>query len=124
MSSQVFFFFIKIYDLKMTVSKALRITVLAMVVVAGQAFMVRILCRYFSVTIHCTLSVRRVPRVLAAKLLACCRACKLREPRFRSAYMRAPCRWAKDGRCERYFPDNGALDLEQRIVGAHAQIRC
>lgn len=34
-----------------------------------------------------------------------------------------PCRWAKDARCERYFPDNGALDLEQRIVGAHAQIR-
>ena len=34
-----------------------------------------------------------------------------------------PCRWAKDGRCERYFPDNGALDLEQRIVGAHAQTR-
>ena len=65
----------------MSGSKGLRITVLAMVVVAGQAFMVRILCRDFSVTIHRALSVR-VPRVPAAKLLGCCRECKLREPRF------------------------------------------
>ena len=106
----------------MALSKGLRITVLAMFVVAGQAFMVRILCIDFPVTIQ-SASIVAVPRVLAAKLLGCCRECKLREPRFRSTYMRAPCRWAKDGRCERYFPDNGALDLEQRIVGAHAQIR-